>query len=94
MRGAQKAGIILSGGAALQFFISQVFSANFHEFPLPSRHFPPANGKITVGFQNFISFFTSYPSGGLVEVLGRAGRNRFKAAKRAELLGKRMYPNL
>ena len=31
---------------------------------------------------------------GLVEVPGRAGRNRFKAAKRAELLGKRMYPNL
>lgn len=37
---AQGSGILLPGGSALQIFVPQVFSANFHGFSLTLSPFP------------------------------------------------------
>lgn len=91
---AQGAGILLPGGSALQIFIPQAFSANFHGFPSCSRHFPRANDKMVTGFRKPNSF--SLPAlRGARSGITRIGRVQpFQSGGKGGIVGKAKYPNL
>ena len=91
---AQGAGILLPGRSALQIFIPQAFSANFHGFLSYSRHFPRANDKMVTGFRKPNSFSLPALRGVRSGITRTGGVQPFQSGGKGGIVGKAKYPNL